>query len=116
MQLAMSNKRIKWSYKTPLTEAEVQNIAKEILFEDLPLDNNVLTDIDNDDDNNVTIFLKMRCFLLRVVTGQTVSIVGQRNVEVKYENKTFKLPLVILDSFNKFTPLLDRNWLNVINP
>ena len=51
-----------------------------------------------------------------LVTGQNVSIVGQIDVNVMYKNKVFKLPFVILDSLNKFTPLLGRNWLNVINP
>lgn len=55
-------------------------------------------------------------FKLRVVTGDNVSILGQVYVSVNYKSKSYNLPLVILDAKNNFTPLLGRNWLNIINP
>nr|CAI5817405.1 unnamed protein product [Callosobruchus analis] len=55
-------------------------------------------------------------FKLKVVTGQNVTIIGQADVTVQYEKQICKLPLIILDSIDRFTPLLGRNWLNVINP
>ncbi|XP_011872492.1 PREDICTED: uncharacterized protein K02A2.6-like, partial [Vollenhovia emeryi] len=55
-------------------------------------------------------------FQLRVVTGEQVNIVGQISVSVRYQKKVFALPLVILDSKSRFTPLLGRNWLNILNP
>lgn len=55
-------------------------------------------------------------FQLRVVTGESVNIVGQITVSVKYEKKVFVLPLVVLNSKPRFTPPLGRNWLNIFHP
>ncbi|KAK4877488.1 hypothetical protein RN001_009994 [Aquatica leii] len=59
---AMFRKTIKWIYKNPLTDAELQKIADEILLKDLPLDNGVLTDIEDDDDDNVENFFENEVF------------------------------------------------------
>ncbi|KAF5274678.1 hypothetical protein FQR65_LT16909 [Abscondita terminalis] len=53
---------------------------------------------------------------LRVLTGQGVTILGETDVFVKHRNKIVNLPLVILDCKHSFSPLLGRNWLNVLNP
>ena len=55
-------------------------------------------------------------FKLKVVTGENVKIIGQISVKVRYKHKEYILPLIVLDSIIKFTPLLGRNWLNIINP
>lgn len=52
---------------------------------------------------------------LRVLTGDGVKILGETDVFVKNKDKIVNLPLVVLDSNHKFTPLLGRNWLNVLN-
>lgn len=56
-------------------------------------------------------------FKLRVVTGDTVKIVGEAKVNVCIKDKWYKeLPLVLIDCENKFSPLLGRNWLSAIKP
>ncbi|XP_024890191.1 uncharacterized protein LOC112466360 [Temnothorax curvispinosus] len=55
-------------------------------------------------------------FKLRVVTGEKVNVIGQITVSVEYQKKIFTLPLVVIDSKTKFTPLLGRNWLDILNP
>ncbi|KAG5887545.1 hypothetical protein JTB14_000401 [Gonioctena quinquepunctata] len=42
---------IPWLFKKPLTEKELQELADRILFEDLPLDNLEVTDIEEEDDD-----------------------------------------------------------------
>ncbi|KAF2888333.1 hypothetical protein ILUMI_17840 [Ignelater luminosus] len=53
---------------------------------------------------------------LKVVTGESVKIIGEVKVTVACKNKIYCLPLVILDGSRKFMPLLGRNWLNVLKP
>nr|XP_022901079.1 uncharacterized protein K02A2.6-like [Onthophagus taurus]XP_022901087.1 uncharacterized protein K02A2.6-like [Onthophagus taurus]XP_022901095.1 uncharacterized protein K02A2.6-like [Onthophagus taurus]XP_022901103.1 uncharacterized protein K02A2.6-like [Onthophagus taurus] len=53
---------------------------------------------------------------LKVITGENVSIIGELIVAVKYRNKCFGLPLIVIECKNTFVPLLGRNWLNVLNP
>ncbi|KAB0794064.1 hypothetical protein PPYR_13684 [Photinus pyralis] len=55
-------------------------------------------------------------FSLKVVTGQKVNIVGEVDVLVKSNNGQGLLALVIVESESYFTPLLGRNWLNVLLP
>lgn len=45
----MDDKKIRWLYTKPLSASELQDIADKILTEDLPLDNNLLTDEDESD-------------------------------------------------------------------
>lgn len=48
----MAEKRIKWLYtKKVLSEQELEELANHILVEDLPLDNNLLTDEEDDGDD-----------------------------------------------------------------
>lgn len=55
-------------------------------------------------------------FKLKVVTGENVKIIGQMSVNIKVKNKKYVLPLIVLDSTIRFTPLLGRNWLDIISP
>uniref|UniRef100_A0A6P7FFC7 Uncharacterized protein LOC114328839 n=1 Tax=Diabrotica virgifera virgifera TaxID=50390 RepID=A0A6P7FFC7_DIAVI len=53
----MEHKKIKWFYNKPLSEAELQDIANEIMAgDDLPLDNNFDTDIEESDNDSDTDF------------------------------------------------------------
>lgn len=40
----MDPKKIKWLSRKPLTPSELEDIAEQIFSEDLPLDNNFMTD------------------------------------------------------------------------
>lgn len=50
-------------------------------------------------------------FKLKGLTGENVKVIGQMFVNVLYKDRSFVLPLVILNGKTKFTPLLGRNWL-----
>ncbi|XP_072380779.1 uncharacterized protein [Diabrotica undecimpunctata] len=53
----MEHKKIKWFYNKPLSETELQDIANEIMAgDDLPLDNNFDTDIEESDNDSDTDF------------------------------------------------------------
>jgi hypothetical protein len=50
----MSDKKNQVSLsRASLTEKQLQDLADTILFEDLPLDNNFLTDEEDEDDDNI---------------------------------------------------------------
>lgn len=55
-------------------------------------------------------------FKLKVVSGHHVNIVGEVMVKIRYSNKSYIMPLVVIKSSNKFRPLLGRDWLNELNP
>ncbi|KAG5886486.1 hypothetical protein JTB14_034403 [Gonioctena quinquepunctata] len=44
---------IPWLFKKPLTEKELQELADRILFEDLPLDNLEVTDIEDEEEDDI---------------------------------------------------------------
>nr|CAI5833257.1 unnamed protein product [Callosobruchus analis] len=52
-------------------------------------------------------------YRLNTISGENIKVVGEGMVQVKCKNKEVKLPLIIVESKNEFTPLLDilfRNW------
>lgn len=51
-----------------------------------------------------------------VVSGDKVSVVGTLPVQVKLREKLLHLTIVVIKSLREFTPLLGRDWLNVIWP
>ncbi|XP_050509696.1 uncharacterized protein K02A2.6-like isoform X1 [Diabrotica virgifera virgifera] len=55
-------------------------------------------------------------YKLNVVSGQGIKAIGECNVKVELDNNNFILPLTVIESPKQFTPLLGRNWLNVLFP
>jgi hypothetical protein len=53
---------------------------------------------------------------LTVITGEQIKVKGQIKVRVKYSNIRTDLFLVVVDSGKIFTPLLGRDWLDVLCP
>lgn len=53
---------------------------------------------------------------LKSVTGDVVKVIGSTKVDVSYGGRNYSLDLVILDSERMFTPLMGRDWLDVIFP
>ncbi|CAG9827401.1 unnamed protein product [Diabrotica balteata] len=53
---------------------------------------------------------------LKTVSGSILTVIGKVNVNVKSNNNVYKLSLFIVDTKEKFTPLLGRSWLDVIKP
>ncbi|GLV38594.1 hypothetical protein CBL_08587 [Carabus blaptoides fortunei] len=53
LELGMAEKKIKWTKKNFFSDKELEELFNEILLEDLPLDNNVLTDKKPDDVDEV---------------------------------------------------------------
>jgi hypothetical protein len=53
---------------------------------------------------------------LAVITGEQVKINGQIGVEVQFEEITARLRLIIADTGKTFTPLLGRDWLDILRP
>nr|CAI5834348.1 unnamed protein product [Callosobruchus analis] len=45
-----------------------------------------------------------------------MKVVGEGLVQVKYRHMEVKLPLIVVESRNEFTPLLGRNWLDILFP
>lgn len=64
-----------------------------------------------EDYNKILSHLKLELvnFKLKVVTGENVIIIGQILVTIIHNGKKFKLLLIVLNSINKFIPLLGRN-------
>lgn len=50
--------------------------------------------------------------ILMSYTGERVKVLGEKEVTVCYEQKEFKLPLIVVDTNGP--PLLGRNWLHFI--
>nr|CAI5830042.1 unnamed protein product [Callosobruchus analis] len=55
-------------------------------------------------------------YRLNTISGENIKVVGEGMVQVKCKNKEVKLPLIIVESKNEFTPLLGRNWLDILFP
>lgn len=53
---------------------------------------------------------------LSVVSGERLNVFGSVNVRVKAKAGEFVLPLVIIRSSKRFTPLLGRDWLEKLIP
>ena len=51
---------------------------------------------------------------LQTYSGQSIGVMGQIKVYVKYGDSEFELPLIVAEGCAP--PLLGRNWLEVINP
>ncbi|KAF2889771.1 hypothetical protein ILUMI_16402 [Ignelater luminosus] len=104
-------------------EIEENGEPDEEHFSDL----NFISEIQLENKNSLKVKLQMEGRLLdfeidsdrynlKVVTGESVKIIGKMKVTVACRNKIHCLPLVILDGSRKFMPLLSRNWLNVLKP
>ncbi|XP_050517971.1 uncharacterized protein K02A2.6-like [Diabrotica virgifera virgifera] len=109
-----------------LSSLEPENSAPEKIILEVE-GNSILFDIDTGACRTVIHIHDFKKFLselniysvnycLKVLTGQGVKIMGETDVLVKYKNNFVKLPIVILESKYNFTPLLGRNWLNVLHP
>ncbi|KAK4884865.1 hypothetical protein RN001_001136 [Aquatica leii] len=68
-------------------------------------------------------FVKLSCnklqpdrFKLNVITGHNVNIEGQSLVNVEFMVRPEHLPIVILNSINKFAPLMSRDWITKFIP
>nr|CAI5836808.1 unnamed protein product [Callosobruchus analis] len=55
-------------------------------------------------------------YKLNTISGANIKVVGEGLVQVKCKNKEVKLPLIVVESRNEFTPLLGRNWLDILFP
>lgn len=53
---------------------------------------------------------------LSVVSGEKLEVLGSVNVRVTTKTGEFELPLTIIKTRKRFTPLLGRNWLEVLCP
>lgn len=53
---------------------------------------------------------------LSVVSGDKLKVLGSVIVRVKVKAGNFSLPLVVVETRKPFTPLLGRNWLNILLP
>lgn len=53
---------------------------------------------------------------LKALTGQGVDIFGQVEVTVNINNRFVILPTVTLKTKHRFTTILGRNWLDILNP
>lgn len=53
---------------------------------------------------------------LSVITGQTVTVIGESRVEVQFNKICKMLPLLVIESLTKFTPLMGRDWLDILCP
>src|SRR5690606_7742042 len=51
---------------------------------------------------------------LKSCSGHTLPVLGTLKVHVKYKGRNFYVQTVVVDV--EITPLLGRDWLNVINP
>lgn len=51
---------------------------------------------------------------LVVVNGSHLKIFGQVFLDVSLNGKVAKLELIVLDEKHQFTPLIGRNWLDVL--
>nr|CAI5851079.1 unnamed protein product [Callosobruchus analis] len=55
-------------------------------------------------------------YKLNTISGENIKVVGEGLVQVRCRNKEVKLPLIVVESRNEFTPLLGRNWLDILFP
>nr|CAI5869030.1 unnamed protein product [Callosobruchus analis] len=55
-------------------------------------------------------------YTLNTISEENIKVVGEGLVQVKCRNKEVKLPLIVVESRNEFTPLLGRNWLDILFP
>ena len=73
------------------------------------------TVITQDDFNEVTtgdISVQQCAKQLQTYTGESVTVVGECDVNVRYKKKDVQLPLVVVEGAGP--PLLGRNWLQHI--
>lgn len=53
---------------------------------------------------------------MKLISGDCLETYGKITVSIDVENKRYNLELTILETQYKFTPLLGRNWLDVMFP
>ncbi|XP_055701692.1 uncharacterized protein K02A2.6-like [Phlebotomus papatasi] len=53
---------------------------------------------------------------LRSFTAQSIKVVGKIEVQVETPAKTARLPFIVVETADNFTPLVGRNWLDTISP
>lgn len=57
------------------------------------------------------------CFMpLSVVSGERLKVLGKITVNVRSKRGNYALRMIVIDSKRIFTPLLGRDWLDILNP